>query len=138
VRPPLPKRFRDVTRQLRVKRSPTGLGLFTEAPIEKGGFVIEYFGPVLTLREVMGSRSRYLFGTNPRRFIDGSPRENLARYINHACVPNCEAQIIRGRIYIFARQRIPADAELAYDYGTEYIEAFIAPHGCRCRKCRMD
>ena len=135
---PLPKRFRDVQRKLRVKRSPTGLGLFTEAPIEKGGFVIEYVGPVLTLRDILGSRNRYLFETNPRRFIDGSPRTNVARYINHSCAPNCEARIVRGRIYIFARKRIPAGTELAYDYGTEYVADFIDPHGCRCPKCRHE
>lgn len=136
MRKPLPKRFRDIQRKLRVRRSHAGLGLFTEEPIEKGGFIIEYFGPVMTLNEVLGSRNRYLFETNPRRFIDGSVRENIARYINHSCTPNCEVEIIRGRIYIFARKRIPAGAELAYDYGPEYVESFINPQGCRCVKCR--
>jgi len=133
---PLPKKYQGAQRSLRVRRSAAGFGLFTEAPIEKGGFVLEYKGPVLSLRQIRGLQNKYIFQTNPRRFVDGSPRWNLARYINHSCHPNCEVRILRGRIYIFALRRIRAGEELGYDYAKEYFEAFIVPHGCRCRRCR--
>ncbi len=133
---PLPRKYREIRRQLRVKRSSAGLGLFTEEPIEAGGFVVEYTGAVLSVAEIQGSRSRYLFQTNPRRFVDGRDRSNLARYINHSCAPNCEVLIRRGRIYVFARRRIRAGEELGYDYRAEYFDAYIKPIGCRCVKCR--
>jgi len=132
---PLPKKYQGVERVLRVRRAAAGLGLFTEEPIEKGGFVIEYVGPILGLADIRGVKNKYLFQTNPRRFVDGSPRWNLARYINHSCVPNCEIYILRGRIYIFSCRTIQAGTELSYDYGEEYFRAFIAPLGCRCPGC---
>ncbi len=132
---PLPRKYCDVKRKLRVRRSAAGLGLFTEEPVEKGGFVIEYAGPILGLADIRGVKNKYLFQTNPRRFVDGSPRWNLARYINHSCAPNCEVQILRGRIYIFSCRSIQAGAELAYDYGEEYYLEFIKPFGCRCLRC---
>lgn len=132
---PLPKKYQHVSRKLRVRRSAAGLGLFTEEPIGEDGFVVEYSGPILGASDILGMNNRYLFQTNPRRFVDGRPRWNVARYINHSCVPNCEVRILRGRIMIFALQAIEAGVELAYDYGEEYFREFIAPYGCRCPGC---
>ena len=134
---PLPKKYQSVSRTLRVRRSAAGLGLFTEEPIEADGFVVEYSGPVLRASDIRGLQNRYLFQTNPRRFVDGRPRWNLARYINHACSPNCEVRILRGRILIFSICQIGAGAELGYDYGEEYFREFIAPYGCLCSSCRV-
>lgn len=132
---PLPKKYRSIKRDLLVKKSRTGLGLFTKKPIEKGGFIIEYTGPALTAKEIEKVSGRYLFETNKNRFIDGSSRSNTARYINHACLPNCEIEIFRGRIYVFAKRKIRAGEELSYDYDTEYFDEYIKPLGCRCLKC---
>lgn len=123
-------------RVLRVRRSSAGLGLFTEQPIEKGGFIIEYTGTVLSRKESDRRGGKYLFETNYNRFIDGSARSNTARYINHSCKPNCEIDIRRGRIYVFAKRNITAGEELSYDYEEEYFNEYIKPHGCRCRTCR--
>ena len=118
-----------------VKRSSTGLGLFALEDIPKGDFIIEYYGPVLTPKEADDKQGKYLFEVNSRKVIDGTPRYNTARYINHSCLPNCEVDIIRGKVYIYAKRRIRAGEEFAYDYGKEYFEDFIKPHGCRCVKC---
>jgi len=91
----------------RVGRSETGLGLFATDVIEKGAFIIEYIGPRISSEEVSRRRNtRYLFEINSRWTIDGSPRWNTARYINHACRPNAEAVVSRGRIRIKAIKRI--------------------------------
>ena len=129
---PLPKKYRHVKRSLVVRRGLSGLGLFTKDPIENKGFVIEYTGKILTRKyaDVLGGK--YLFETSYDRFIDGAERENVARYINHSCDPNCEVDILRGRIYIFAIKKIRAGAELTYDYQKEYYDEHIGPHGCRC------
>ncbi len=120
---------------LAVKRSAAGLGLYTNEPIPKGVCVIEYFGPYLTNEEADAVNNKYLFEVSERRTIDGSPRKNTARYINHSCRPNCEPEIRKGRVFIFSRRAIKAGEELAYDYGKDYWDTFIKPHGCRCPKC---
>lgn len=117
-----------------VKRSSAGLGLFATRPYRKGERIIEYFGRTLTNAEEYTSRSKYLFEVNSRKTIDGSIRENVARYINHSCKPNCEPEIERGHIYIDAIKNIKAGEEFTYDYGEEYFNEHIRPYGCRCAK----
>ncbi len=120
---------------LRIGRSSAGLGLYATKKI-KPGMYIEYVGPIITNEEANElTRARYLFEINGRWTINGATRHNIARYINHSCVPNCES-IQRGkRIFIKAIQHIRPGTELVYDYGEEYVDEFIKPHGCRCRKC---
>lgn len=120
---------------MKVQRSSAGLGLFTEDSIERGKFVIEYYGVLLTRAEADEKGGKYLFEINSRRVIDGSPRQNIARYINHSCRPNCETDIVKGKVYIYAKRNIKEDEELTYDYGKEYFDDFIKPYGCKCLKC---
>ncbi|MDE2173324.1 MAG: SET domain-containing protein [Patescibacteria group bacterium] len=117
-----------------VKRASAGLGLFAKRPFKKGERIIEYFGRTISTAEAYTSRSKYLFEVNSRKTIDGSARENTARYINHSCRPNCEPEIERGRVFIDAIRNIKAGEELSYDYGEEYFDEHIKPHGCRCPK----
>ena len=118
-----------------VKRSSAGLGLFATRPFKKGDFIIEYFGRTISNAEAYTSRSKYLFEINARKTIDGVARENIARYINHSCQPNCESEIVRGRVRISAIRNIKAGEEFVYDYGEEYVDEYIKPHGCRCAEC---
>jgi uncharacterized protein len=99
---------------------------------------IEYVGKRLSTEEADDrTNARYLFEVNSAWTIDGSPRHNLARYINHACKPSCESLEHRGRIFIKAIRAIQPGEELTYDYGSEYFEEFIGPHRCRCRSCTI-
>ena len=118
-----------------VKRTKTGLGLFAVQPIAKGTRIIEYTGPLIPNEEVDRRRGRYFFGVNSKWTIDGSPRSNVARYINHSCKPNAEAIISGRRVWIWSRKNIQPGEEIAYDYGQEYFEDIIKPMGCRCEKC---
>ena len=99
---------------------------------------IEYVGRRIPTEEADNLRNaRYLFEVNSAWTIDGSPRHNLARYINHACKPNCESLEHRGRIFIKAIRTIEPGEELTYDYGEEYFKEFLAPNGCRCTSCTV-
>ena len=118
-----------------VRQTPTGLGLFARRPFNKGAFVIEYTGTLLPNNEADRKGGRYLFQVNSRWTIDGTGRENLSRYINHSCRPNCIAYTEGRRVRIYALKGISRGEELAYDYGKEYFEAFIAPRGCGCKAC---
>jgi uncharacterized protein len=119
---------------VRVGRSSAGLGLFALRPYKKGERIIEYVGRTLSKAEEYSSRSKYLFEVNSRKTIDGTARENIARYINHSCTPNCEPEIERGRIFIDAIKNIKKGDEFSYDYGEEYFNEHIRPYGCRCAK----
>jgi SET domain-containing protein len=122
-------------KKLKTKRSKAGLGLFTQKPIKKGEFVIEYTGKVLSRAEADKKGGKYLFETSFRRVIDGSGRDNIARYINHSCRPNCEVDIKKGRILIYAKRNIKVGEEITYDYDKEYFDEYIKPNGCVCDKC---
>lgn len=119
---------------LKVKRSLTGLGLFTMSDIKKGSCIIEYKGPTLTKKQEEDSNSLYLFEVTKTKTIDGATRANTARYINHSCRPNSEIDIIKERVYVMAKRTIKAGEEINYDYDTDYYEAYIKPKGCKCIK----
>jgi len=110
-----------------------GQGLFAQCDIKKGEFILEYTGKKIptAVADAMET-SRYLFEIDEEWTIDGSPRSNTARYINHSCTPNTEAEIVDGHIMITAVQNIKKGEELTIDYDTEYFDEFIRPVGCRC------
>ena len=129
-------KFSPGTYDLRVKRTRAGLGLVTYSPIARGACIIEYTGKVLTPEEEERSNSLYLFDAGGGKTIDGSPKFNKARWINHSCRPNCEIDIWRGRVFVMAKRKIKAGEELAYDYDKSYFDAYIKPKGCKCLKCK--
>jgi len=123
-------------KKVKVKRSSAGLGLFAGENIKKGEFVIEYTGKRISNKEADEKGGKYLFEVNKKITIDGTTRKNTARYINHSCRPNCEIDIKKGRVLVFAIKNIKEGDEFHYDYGKEYVDEFIKPHGCRCYKCK--
>lgn len=120
---------------LSVKRSKTGLGVFTNEPIKKKKFVIEYTGELISDEEADRRGGKYLFTINSRWTVDGRKRHHLSRYINHSCRPNCEVKTRGKQVFIHSTKNIKVGEELTYDYGKEYFDAYIKPHGCRCAKC---
>lgn len=122
-----------------VKRSSAGLGLFAGEDIKKDQLIIEYTGERITEDEANRRGGRYLFTVTDNLVIDGKGRENTARYINHACKPNAEAEHDEkaDRIYIRAAKNIKAGDEITYHYGKEYMKEIIAPEGCRCATCAL-
>jgi len=123
----------------RVGRSRTGLGLFATKPIKKGTKIIRYFGPLLDSRKQKDDEieNKYLFELNNRWTIDGSVRQNIARYINHACKPNAESDVRprKRKVFIRAIKNIEPGEEINYDYGTDYFKAYLKPIGCKCDAC---
>ena len=122
----------------KVKRSSAGLGLFAMEDIPKEQLIIEYTGERITEEEANRRGGRYLFEVTDELVIDGKGRENTARYINHACEPNAEAEHDEedDRIYIRACKNIKAGDEITYSYGEMYVRDIIGPEGCRCAKCQ--
>ena len=118
-----------------VRGSGTGLGLFSTAAIRKGARVIEYTGKKIPSKVADTLTTRYLFDLENGFTLDGEGEENTARYVNHSCDPNCEAEIEGDRIFMYAIKRIAPGEEITIDYGEEYCDEFIKPEGCKCKKC---
>lgn len=118
-----------------LRRTPTGLGLFTLLVIPSGKRIIEYTGPIISAAEVERKGGKYLFEIDGERAVDGSSRSNLARYINHSCRSNAKAYVTGRRIWIWSKKVIDAGEEITINYGTEYFNEFIKGKGCRCQKC---
>ena len=68
---------------------------------------------------------------NKKIVLDGDIKSNTAKYINHSCNPNCEVDIIKGKIWILAIQDIKKGDELSYDYGFGYDEDY-KQFRCKC------
>lgn len=119
-------------------------GVFALKPIKKGQKVIEYVGERITKAESARRADKtlekanadsshgavYIFEINKRYDIDGDVEWNPARFINHSCDPNCEAENIKGRIWITALRDIQPQEELFYNYG--YDMDNLEDHPCRC------
>jgi hypothetical protein len=129
----------SLNKPYRIGRSRTGLGLFATKPIKKGTRIIRYFGPLLDSKkkDEDAIENKYLFELTNRWTIDGSVRENVARYINHACKPNAESDVKprKRKVFIRAIRNIEPGDEINYDYGTDYFKAYLKPIGCKCDAC---
>jgi len=127
-----------VSRHFVVKRTATGLGLFAVMSIAAGKRVIEYTGPIVSTKEVERRRGKYFFGINTRWSIDGSPRGNTARYINHSCAPNAASFVSGRQVWVWSRKRIQAGEEITMNYGQAYFNDYILPAGCKCERCMAE
>ncbi len=127
--------FNPGTFKLRVGNSRTGRGMFAAESIPKGACIIEYSGRPATAKQQRENTGKYLFWTSDTTMIDGNIAANKARFINHACRPNCEIDVKNKRIYVFAKRAIKAGEELTYDYGPEYFEMYFAGGRCKCPAC---
>ena len=119
-----------------VRQGSVGRGLFTRMHIAQGARVIEYTGVRIPTPVADTLKTRYFFDLENGWTIDGSSPENLARFVNHSCEPNCEAAIENDRIFFYALRDIEPDEEITIDYGSEYFDEFIRQDGCECGSCR--
>ncbi len=101
-----------------------GRGVFAVRRIKAGARVIEYVGERISHDEADRRYAErpdednhtFLFIVDKRTVIDAGVGGNEARFINHACDPNCESVIEKRRVYIDALRDIEAGEELFYDY----------------------
>ena len=110
--------------------------MFALEPINKNTRIIDYAGELVRNRDSAAREEQYLergeiwcFTVNRRWVRDAHVGGNDARFINHACKPNCYSQIIGKTIWVRAARNIEAGEELTYDYYTDG-EKIIQ---CRCR-----
>lgn len=121
-----------IFKKVKAKKSYAGLGLFAMEDIKSGEIILEYIGNILLGDDVDSIENKYLFQVSKNKTIDGSPRWNIGRYINHSCDGNAESEIKKGKVFIKAIKDIKSGEEIVYDYGEEYVAEYFKKHGCLC------
>jgi hypothetical protein len=137
--------------RIQVRRSGIhGKGVFALASIPKGERILEYTGSVITWKQAKklpphnpdDPNHTFFFHIDDKHVINGLDGGNAAKWINHACGPNCEADEDDGRVFITALRDIEPGEELNYDYGLildgKHTKKVKKEFACRCgtRKCR--
>lgn len=144
--------LRSRKKQLKFAKSPIhDWGLYAMEIIPPGDMVIEYVGEVIRQQvadhrerqyEKQGNFSTYLFRVDDDLVVDATHKGNIARLMNHCCVPNCNARILtlngQKRIVLYAKTTILPGQELTYDYkfqatadDEDAIACLCGAEGCR-------
>jgi SET domain-containing protein len=133
----MPTRSKALPRIVRRRSKIQGFGVFAGEPINKNTRIIDYAGELV--RNGLSTEKReerylaegriWVFRINRAWSRDAAVGGNIARFINHACKPNCWVEIAGDTIWIRASRRIGRGEELTYDYSTDGDKTFP----CRCR-----
>jgi uncharacterized protein len=110
-----------------------GMGGFARRKIRKGTPLIEYVGEKITkaqAAERIDAENPFIFSLDDETDVDGDVPWNPARFLNHSCEPNAEAEIIGEQIWILALRDIQAGEEITYNYSYD-LEGY-EDHPCRC------
>lgn len=136
---------RGDARRIQVRRSGVhGKGVFALQPIAAGERILEYKGEIIGWPEALRRHPHdpsdpnhtFYFHIDDKHVIDANVGGNAARWINHACEPNCQADEEGGRVFISALRDLAPGEELFYDYGLvideRYTPALKRQYACRC------
>ena len=132
-------------RRIQVRKSGIhGKGVFALQHIASGERIIEYKGEVITWKEALRRHPHdpkdpnhtFYFHIDDVHVIDAKYGGNAARWINHACEPNCESDETDGRVFIKTLRDVQPGEELFYDYGLviddRHTPKLKKQYECRC------
>ncbi|XP_069938881.1 uncharacterized protein G9a isoform X3 [Cherax quadricarinatus] len=133
------------------KTAEKGWGVRALKTIQKGSYVCEYVGEIITdLEADQRQDDSYLFDLDNKDSetfcIDARGYGNIARFINHLCEANLtpvkvfidHQDLTFPRIAFFANRDIEADEELGFDYGEKFWIIKYKHFTCTCSsdKCK--
>ena len=109
------------------------MGGFALHKIEKGTPIIEYVGEKITKAESLvrcEANNPYIFNLGDEFDLDGNVGWNPAKFINHSCAPNAEAEFFDDQIWIMAIRGIEAGEEITFNYSYDLED--YKEHPCKC------
>lgn len=126
-----------------------GRGVFAATALPAGTRIIEYKGERIDWDEALRRHPHdpaqpnhtFYFSLDDGWVIDGGRHGNSARWINHACAPNCTTEEIPDQagtvhVWVLAARDIAAGEELFYDYRLEidapYTKKLKQEFACHC------
>ena len=115
-----------------------GIGGFARKEIAKATRVIEYVGERIDKQESLRrceQNNEFIFTLDEAWDLDGNIPENPARFINHSCAPNCDAEVEDERIWIVANRDIRAGEEITFNYGFDLVDYRDYPCSCGAPEC---
>ncbi len=127
-----------------------GKGVYAIKPIGAGQRVIEYRGEIIPWEEALDRHPHdpeqpnhtFYFHLSDGHVIDGKHQGNSAKWINHSCEPNLEAEQQGDRVFLNALRDIEPEEELFFDYGlvidARLTEKTKQEYACWCKtpSCR--
>ena len=127
-----------------------GKGVYATRPIKAGEKVLEYQGEIITWRQALKRHPHdpdqpnhtFYFHLDDGHVIDAKSSRAPAKWVNHSCHPNMEADQEGMRVFLKALRDIKPGEELFYDYALMIEGRKTAKdkkdHACLCkaRTCR--
>ncbi|KAJ5592919.1 hypothetical protein N7537_009823 [Penicillium hordei] len=132
-----------------IKTKDRGYGVRSNRSFEPNQIIVEYTGEILTqlecekrMRTVYKNNDCYYLMYFDQNMIIDATRGSIARFVNHACEPNCrmEKWTVAGkpRMALFAGDRgVSTGEELSYDYNFDpYSNKNVQQCRCGSANCR--
>lgn len=102
-----------------------GRGVYALRPMAAGKKIIEYKGEIISWEEALERHPHdpsqpthtFYFHLDDGHVIDGKHQGNDAKWINHSCEPNAEAEQKGDRVFLRALRDLTPGEELFFDYG---------------------
>ncbi|MHB9841632.1 SET domain-containing protein [Paraburkholderia terrae] len=133
-------------RRIVVHNSPVhGRGVFALVDLQPDTYLLEYKGALVSWKKAQQAYAlsgaddghTFFFALDDTRVIDGARGGNSARWLNHSCAPNCEAEQDVDRVFIRTTRPIGKGAELFIDYQLQVegrrTAAITRRYACHCR-----
>lgn len=114
------------------------MGGFARKAIPAATRLLEYVGEKIAKAESLKrceANNPYIFTLDEEWDLDGDVKWNPARFLNHSCEPNCDAEQDEGRIWIVSRRDIAQGEEITFNYGYDLVDYKEYPCNCGAEKC---
>lgn len=138
---------RNYYKNLKVKKSNNGLGLFANKDFKKGEIILEFIGKIISSQEINKIKNKkerkkiddYSLQIDKNIFLlgTGKNKKNYDDFINHSCDPNSYIFIYGNKVLLVALKKIKKGEEITYDYSTTmYNDPWSIRCNCHSKICR--
>ncbi|GIW65978.1 MAG: SET domain-containing protein-lysine N-methyltransferase [Candidatus Parcubacteria bacterium] len=138
---------KEFYKNLEVKKSNNGLGLFAKKDFKKNDIILEFIGKIISRDHFNKIKSKkikkiiddYSIQIDEDIFIVGTGKNKKIYddFINHSCDPNSYVYINGNKVILIALKNIKQGEEITYDYSTTmYKDSWSIKCNCGSKICR--